>query len=143
MKQLTLIFLLTFGFVTNVHSQTVEELNTKVDECFKLRDYECSEKTLLQLINIDKNSSNLSRYYSDLATSQRRLGKQKEALKAYDKAIKINPNRPVYYTNRSTLKYQMNDVSGALADNAKALKINPKSSDAYINRAQRRHVRTR
>ena len=88
MKSLLLPLLLLFTFT--LHAQSIKELQKKTNECFNERNYECAEKAMKKLIKKDKKSPSMARYYSDLGTIQRRLGKRKEALNAYNKAIKLD-----------------------------------------------------
>lgn len=55
--------------------------------------------------------------------------RRKDALAAYDEAIKIKPTAAAYY-NRALLRSEADDHKGALADYRKAAELDPKDPDA-------------
>ena len=62
-------------------------------------------------------------------------GKFKEAIAAYDKAIKANPNLAEAYFNRGNAHYDLGQNQQALKDYSEAIRLNPQDSEAYFNRA--------
>jgi tetratricopeptide (TPR) repeat protein len=62
-----------------------------------------------------------------------RLGMTKEALRAFDRAIELNP-APYVYINRA-MSRPASDIEGQLADYDQALKLEPKDGDAVVGKA--------
>ena len=62
------------------------------------------------------------------------LGKYKEAITNYDKAIELNPQRAEVYNNRGIAKSTLGEPEEAIEDYDKAIKLNPQLSEAYNNR---------
>lgn len=110
---------------TNLLSQTINERQEKVNVCFNNGDYKCAEKELKGIIRRQKKSPNLGRLYSDLGTIQRRMGKTKDALKSYNKAIELEPERIVFLTNRATLYMQSGNFEKGSQDFEKAIVLAP------------------
>ncbi len=52
------------------------------------------------------------------------MGKRKDAIKDYDKAIELNPKDHKVYNNRGIAKRKSGDIKGANADFAKAEELN-------------------
>ena len=118
--------LLVFLLITNdAFSQSIQERQQKVNECFRSGDFKCAEKELKGIIRRQKKSPNLGRLYSDLGTIQRRLGKNKDAIKSYNKAIELSPERVVFLTNRATLHMQMNNFEKGSKDFERAISLDP------------------
>ena len=62
-------------------------------------------------------------------------GNMESALKAFDKAIKADPNSSRAYCGRGYAKFFTLDSEGAIADYTKAVQCDPKSIFAYLMRA--------
>jgi tetratricopeptide (TPR) repeat protein len=62
-------------------------------------------------------------------------GKAKEAIIAYEKLIRQEPNDARAYMGRGRARWRLNELDGAIADFTKVLELNPKDSTAYNNRA--------
>ena len=62
------------------------------------------------------------------------LGKYKEAIADYDKAIELNPQYALAYNNRGIAKLHLGDSKEAIADYNKAIELDPKYAKAYCNR---------
>ena len=84
-----------------------------------------------QAIQLNSNDFVLYLLQGDILT---RLNRNSDAIKAYNQAIRLNP-QPSSYISRGEVRFRMGDKSGAIADFNKAIELNPKSSDAYIYRA--------
>ena len=53
------------------------------------------------------------------------VGKAREAIPYFDRAIRLNPRYAEAYTNRGIAWREMGDLSGAIADFDKAIELNP------------------
>ena len=63
------------------------------------------------------------------------LNKNDEAIKAYDKAIEINPQDSNAWDNKGNALYDLNKTDEAIKAYNKAIEINPQNSIAWYNRA--------
>jgi tetratricopeptide (TPR) repeat protein len=61
-------------------------------------------------------------------------GKYNEAIKAFDKAIELNPRDAVAYNNRGAAYGQIGNYKQQIDDSNKAIELNPKDAVAYNNR---------
>ncbi len=73
-------------------------------------------------------------YWLEHGLSFSKSKRYKEAIKAFSKAIKINPGNSEAYNNRGAAWYSKGDYDRAIADYSKALDIKPSHVDAYNNR---------
>lgn len=64
---------------------------------------------------------------------------QKGAIRAFNQAIKLNPNHPESYQKRGNAYYDLNEYDQALADYTKAIELNPNYTNAYFNRGLTRY----
>lgn len=53
------------------------------------------------------------------------LGRRKEALQEFDRAVALEPNKAYRYASRAWVRAAMKDVDGAMADYRKALELDP------------------
>ena len=131
----------TFLFVFLIHcyqfvqAQSIHQLRTEFENCFKSEDYKCAEKSLKKLIKVDTEGKVRSTYFNNLGTVLRRLDKDKQALEAYNQAIEINNTVPIYFTNRGSLRDKLGDIKGAIDDYTTAIALDPVNEVAHINRA--------
>jgi tetratricopeptide (TPR) repeat protein len=58
-----------------------------------------------------------------------------QAIRCFDRAIKLNPKFAPAYCNRGTSYYEKGDFDAAVRDFTKTLQLNPNIHDAYYNRA--------
>lgn len=63
--------------------------------------------------------------YHNRGFALRKLGKDEEAIKSYDKAIKLNPNYPEVYNNKGYVLYKLGRYEEAISNFNKALELNP------------------
>lgn len=61
-------------------------------------------------------------------------GKYNEAIKAFDKAIELNPKDAVAYNNRGAAYGQIGNYKQQIEDSNKAIELNPEDAVAYNNR---------
>jgi tetratricopeptide (TPR) repeat protein len=62
------------------------------------------------------------------------LGQSKEAIKDYNKGLKLNPQCPYLYVARGLAKVKLEQYEEAVKDYNKAIELNPQYAEAYINR---------
>ena len=62
------------------------------------------------------------------------LGKAKEAIKAYNAAIRLKPDFAAGYAKRGTAKYNLRDYKGAIKDHDAAIRMGLDYAAAYVNR---------
>ncbi len=63
-----------------------------------------------------------------------KAGKYKDAVAAFNRAIKAAPKSDEAYNNRGLAYFKLGQNDNALKDYDEALKLNPKMTDAYFNR---------
>jgi tetratricopeptide (TPR) repeat protein len=63
------------------------------------------------------------------------LGKPEKAIKAFERAIEIDPKKPGGYLGRANSLNTMGRHNDSLADYNRALAIDPNLANAYVNRA--------
>ncbi|HET7393245.1 MAG TPA: tetratricopeptide repeat protein, partial [Candidatus Binatia bacterium] len=61
-------------------------------------------------------------------------GRFKEAVAAYDRAIKASPDASEAYNNRGLAYHKLGQTGNALKDYDQAVKLNPNFTDAVYNR---------
>jgi tetratricopeptide (TPR) repeat protein len=97
-----------------------QEMQKFIDECRKFSDENPRLNELSASIPADKGRS------------YRFLGKNEDAIKMYDEALKIS-KMPVYYAERGDVYMQLQDFKSALADYEQALSLCPNDPD-YLER---------
>ncbi|MFT6321520.1 MAG: tetratricopeptide (TPR) repeat protein [Granulosicoccus sp.] len=139
MKRITFLFF-SIVLLGNIQAQSIDELNDKANQCFAQGEFDCCVKTYKKMIKKYPKKRDKSRLYCDMGTAYRRMGKTKDAMKAYNKAIKLNSKKADYFTNRATLKHNLEDVKGALADYNAALELDDLNKTARINRGMMMYI---
>jgi tetratricopeptide (TPR) repeat protein len=71
--------------------------------------------------------------WSEIGRQASEAHRWNEALNAYDKAIKLNPNDASAYNNRGLAYDNLDKNDLAIADYSKALELNPEYRDAFNN----------
>ena len=61
------------------------------------------------------------------------LGRTKEALQQFDRAVELEPDHPYRYASRAWIRAAMKDVDGAIEDYRKALELDPDDAIALNN----------
>lgn len=89
----------------------------------------------------DKNSKEYSKYknnyfiaYNNRGISKYKLEQYREAIKDYDRAIKLNINDSEAYNNRGCAKAKLRLYEEAIKDFDRAIELNINYSEAYNNR---------
>ena len=75
-----------------------------------------------------------SKNYFQRANFRVALGKHKDALADYDRAIELNPDYVEAYNNRGVAKSELGRHEAAVADYDAAIELNPDYAEAYYNR---------
>ena len=68
------------------------------------------------------------------------LGKNKEAIKAYNAAIRLKPDFAAAYAKRGTAKYNLRDYKGAIKDHDAAIRMGLDYAAAYVNRGVAKRI---
>jgi tetratricopeptide (TPR) repeat protein len=77
----------------------------------------------------------LAAYYNNLAQAQARSGKIDDAVKAYDKAVQLNPaNAAQYYYNEGAVLTNAGKPDEAITAFDKAIAADPNKADAYYQK---------
>ena len=71
--------------------------------------------------------------YNNRGLTEGKLGKHREAIQDFDRAIAANPKHAEAFVNRGTVKEKLGNRSSAIADYKKALAIDPDYLDAQRN----------
>lgn len=61
------------------------------------------------------------------------LGRKKEALDEFDRAVALEPDKAYRYASRAWIRAAMKDVDGAIADYKKAIELDPEDAIALNN----------
>ena len=69
--------------------------------------------------------------YSNTGNAKNNLGRYKDAIEDFDKAIEINPNYIIAHINRGTANFNLKQYKDAIKDFDKAIEINPNYAIAY------------
>ena len=72
----------------------------------------------------------VAQFHYDKGRVLRALGRSKEALTAYDEAIRLNPNSALFYTRKGDVLRDLKRSGEALAAYEQALQIDPDLEDA-------------
>ena len=83
---------------------------------------------------------NNSIYYNNRGSSKYSLNEYKEAIKDYNKAIKLNPSNDIFYYNRGNSNYYLKNYKEAIKDYNEAIKLNPNSVIYYNKRGNSKYA---
>ncbi len=86
---------------------------------------------LLKNVPNSENNSNILFYVGNCYLYQNKFD---EAIKAYDKAIEINPQISETWNNKGIALHELNRSDEAMKAYDKAIEINPNNSDAWYNK---------
>jgi tetratricopeptide (TPR) repeat protein len=81
---------------------------------------------------LDERSSD-SNLIHDRAVCIFQLGRTKEALQEFNRAVELDPDNPYRYSSRAWIRASMKDVDGAIEDYKKALGLDPDDAIALNN----------
>ncbi len=77
--------------------------------------------------------------FYDRGMTNAKIGNYIEALSAFNKAVKLDPNFVLAYLNRGIVKDKLGDKDGELTDYNKAIELNPSFYIAYYSRGHLKH----
>lgn len=75
--------------------------------------------------------SEKAQQYFDKGVEKTALGEYSEAIRHFDRAIKLKPDFAKAYTFRGSVKYDMKDLEGALNDYNRSIELDPYCADPY------------
>jgi tetratricopeptide (TPR) repeat protein len=82
--------------------------------------------------DLAKAKTGISRMLVSEGNANLKLGKNSEAIAAYNKAAELDPNPAVAYFNLCAVEYNTGNMEGALAACDKAIHYDPSKADAYF-----------
>ena len=117
---------------------TINSAKTKANELFKSGKYEEAIQEYTKLLEFDpENKHFMSIILTNRALCYKKTGKNMEALKDADEAIKNNPNYSTAYIRRALIYEEFKMFDDAKNDLQKAKELDPNNSkiDGYLNEA--------
>ena len=149
-KQIT--DLIKLGFVDEKYAilksriETINDTKKKANTLFKEEKYQEAINEYTKLLEFDPENKNfISIILTNRALCQKKLGKNLEALKDVDEALKNNPNYPTGYIRRALIYEEYNMFDDAKADLSKAKELDPNNPkiDGYMNEANQKGEKAR
>ena len=83
---------------------------------------------------ISEDSARASRMWFEKGKFLSRSGNHQDAIKAYGKAIELNPLYYKAHNNRGNVYFEKQKYDKAIEDYTRAIKLNPRHHKAYTNR---------
>ena len=123
------------------HVEKIDTEKTKANTLFKEGKYEEAIKEYTNLIEFDPENKNfISIILTNRALCYKKQGKNMEAMKDADEAIKNNPNYPTAYIRRALIYEEFKMFDDAKADLSKAKELDPSNPkiEGYINEANQK-----
>lgn len=77
-----------------------------------------------------------AKYYINEGIDKTNQGDYISALENFDKAIEIDPSRPLIYFSKAIVFHNLHRLEEAYENYTKAIELDEKMTDAYYNRAQ-------
>ena len=149
MKRITIILMLLlllfggFAFAQNKMVITFKDGRTQsidINTILKIEHQTASPSSLISpTIGANNASVQNAEFYFQQGQALYDKGNYAEAIKAYTKAIELNPNHGEAYRRRGVCKVNLKNYEAAIPDYTKAIEINPKNSKAYNGRGTARH----
>ena len=127
-----------FGIHTIINSNMFSKSFFLISLCFFLATA-CSNSQMSEQAQVPEMSlistptTKVTTYYND-GISYLDLGKYDEAIKAFTKAIELDPGTSAIYYNRGTAYFVLEDYQKAIDDYSKAIKLDPSDAWAHSNR---------
>jgi tetratricopeptide (TPR) repeat protein/predicted Ser/Thr protein kinase len=92
------------------------------------------------LESVTRRHPDLAQAWYELALTRRVLNDLQGALAAHDRAVEIDPGKPLHWSVRASVKHALGRPKDAIADCDRALALDAKCVNALINRGAARHV---
>ena len=121
--------------------ESINTLKTKANSLFKENKYEEAINEYTKLIDFDPENKNfISIILTNRALCYKKQGKNMEAMKDADDAIKNNPNYSTAYIRRALIYEEFKMFDDAKADLSKAKELDPTNPkiEGYINEANQK-----
>ena len=83
---------------------------------------------------ISEEKIEASHKWLEKGKSLSRSGKHQDAIKAYDKAIELNPMLDKAYNNRGNVYFDKQEYDKAIDDYSRSIELNPRQYKVYSNR---------
>ena len=126
--------------------ETINEAKTKANSLFKSEKYDEAINEYTKLLEFDPENKNfISIILTNRALCYKKQGKNMEALKDADEAIKNNPNYSTAYIRRALIYEEFNMFDDAKSDLSKAKELDPNNPkiEGYINEANQKGDKAR
>ena len=127
-------------------AETINEAKTKANTLFKAEKYDEAIKEYTNLLEFDPENKNfISIILTNRALCLKKQGKNMEALKDVDDAIKNNPNYSTAYIRRALIYEELKMFDDAKSDLSKAKELDPNNPkiEGYLNEANQKADKAR
>ena len=121
--------------------ETINDAKTKANSLFKSEKYDEAINEYSKLLEFDPENKNfISIILTNKALCLKKKGKNMEALKDVDEAIKNNPNYATAYIRRALIYEELKMFDDAKSDLSKAKELDPSNPkiEGYINEANQK-----
>ena len=121
--------------------ETINDAKTKANSLFKSEKYDEAINEYTKLLEFDPENKNfISIILTNRALCYKKQGKNMEALKDADEAIKNNPNYATAYIRRALIYEEFKMFDDAKSDLSKAKELDPNNAkiEGYINEANQK-----
>ena len=121
--------------------ETINDAKTKANSLFKSEKYDEAISEYTKLLEFDPENKNfISIILTNKALCLKKKGKNMEALKDVDEAIKNNPNYATAYIRRALIYEEFKMFDDAKSDLSKAKELDPSNPkiEGYINEANQK-----
>ncbi len=102
------------------------------EKYIKQKEWVASEKFIKEALSCDPENANNSLLLSNLATVQRYMAKNNEALRNYSFALHMSPNAVTLLQNRASLYMQMDSIDNAYKDYDRIISLDPKDDESLF-----------
>ncbi|MCW6110084.1 tetratricopeptide repeat protein [Clostridium sporogenes] len=109
----------------------INELFNEAEKLYYNQEFKKFIEKTNEILEIDKNNE---KAYMGKGLAYKILGKNKEAVKYYDKAIELNPDYKNTYNNKGNALHELGKYDEAIECYDKAIELNPEYVFAYNNK---------
>ncbi|UTW62876.1 tetratricopeptide repeat protein [bacterium SCSIO 12741] len=121
MTKLLFIGIVQILLISCSNKTEVRQLNELGFSQYNSEEYEKAILTFSVALELDEKSHES---YNGRALAKKAMGRTKEALSDYDRAIQILEDT-VYLNSRAKAKFDLDDLEGAVSDYSRCLELNP------------------